>query len=91
MSWDRGHAILSCPDAIASVLERHQAGTEVRVAPRAEAPAKPKAKSNGGGEIGNLAGQCPDCAGLLIYQEYQRGIDTHHLRDRIDATCQDIF
>jgi ribonucleoside-diphosphate reductase alpha chain len=67
-SWDRGHAILSCPDAIAGVLERHRAGVTVNPAPPVDT-AKPKGKSNGGGEIGNLAGQCPDCGGLLIYQE----------------------
>jgi ribonucleoside-diphosphate reductase alpha chain len=68
-SWDRGHAILSCPDAIAGVLERHQTGVTGSSNTRAEPDARPKAKSNGGGKIGNLAGQCPDCAGLLIYQE----------------------
>ena len=69
MSWDQGHAILSCPDAIAGVLERQHTGAGVTKAPGDKAKAEPKSKSNGGGEIGNLAGQCPDCAGLLIYQE----------------------
>jgi len=69
ISWDRGHAILSCPDAIAGVLERHQAGGGIEVVPKDNPAPRSKAKSKGNGEIGNMAGQCPDCGGLLIYQE----------------------
>jgi len=68
-SWDRGHAILSCPDAIAGVLERNRKAPGLRTVPGSETADKSSAKSNGGGEIGNLAGQCPDCAGLLVFQE----------------------
>jgi len=69
ISWDRGRAILSCPDAIAGVLERHIGGET------AEASGKTKAKSGESvpigisGGAGNQAGQCPECGGLLVYQE----------------------
>ncbi|TET76894.1 MAG: vitamin B12-dependent ribonucleotide reductase [Dehalococcoidia bacterium] len=70
IAWDRGHAILSCPDAIAGVLEQHQ--TSGGVDPRVRGDkhkANPQAKTKAGGEIKNTAGQCPDCGGLLIFQE----------------------
>jgi ribonucleoside-diphosphate reductase alpha chain len=69
ISWDRGHAILSCPDAIAGVLERHQTGGDIEIKYKDNPTPKTKATSKGDGEIKNLAGQCPDCGGLLIYQE----------------------
>ena len=52
IAWEEGHAVLSCADAIGSVLEKHM-----------------------GGESGNLVtassstGQCPDCGGMLVYEE----------------------
>ncbi|MEE8469781.1 MAG: vitamin B12-dependent ribonucleotide reductase [Dehalococcoidia bacterium] len=68
ISWDRGHAILSCPDAIAGVIERRQNNGEAEV----ETKASPKEGSKGNtgvqGEI-SMAGQCPECGSLLIFQE----------------------
>lgn len=59
-AWQRGHAVLSCADAIASVLEKHcQQGA-------AEAP---KENSEKYGLSRNTAGQCPDCGSLLVYEE----------------------
>jgi ribonucleoside-diphosphate reductase alpha chain len=66
ISWDQGHAILSCPDAIAGVLERHlssEAGAQPK--PSARTAARGKASGN----AGNQAGQCPECGSLLVYQE----------------------
>jgi ribonucleoside-diphosphate reductase alpha chain len=57
IAWEEGKAILSCADAIASVLERHITGSEN------------KPKLEGYGLAKNLAGQCPDCGSLLVYQE----------------------
>jgi ribonucleoside-diphosphate reductase alpha chain len=61
IAWEQGHAILSCGDAIASVLEKYI--KKEATAGNPETPSKnPKmAKS--------WAGQCPDCGGPLIYQE----------------------
>ncbi|MFC1860670.1 vitamin B12-dependent ribonucleotide reductase [Chloroflexota bacterium] len=61
IAWEEGKSILSCADAIASVLEKHT-GDDT---------------SNTGGDhklqdyglVKNLAGQCPDCGNLLVYQE----------------------
>jgi ribonucleoside-diphosphate reductase alpha chain len=56
VAWEQGHAIFSCSDAIGSVLEKYI-----------------KTKDNGVPEdLGiakNWAGQCPECANILIYQE----------------------
>ncbi len=57
IAWEEGKSILSCADAIASVLERHISGDD----------------NNPGledyGLSKNLAGQCPECGNLLVYQE----------------------
>ncbi len=62
IAWEEGKAVLSCADAIASVLERRMEGYE----------SKPKSEKNdapGNGKVKNLAGQCPDCGSLLCYEE----------------------
>ncbi|MFH1087658.1 MAG: TSCPD domain-containing protein, partial [Chloroflexota bacterium] len=56
IAWEEGHAVLSCADAIASVLERHVAGGSV-------------SEGEDFGVVKNWAGQCPDCGASLIYQE----------------------
>jgi len=57
IAWEEGKSILSCADAIASVLEKHTTGYE----------GKPRPEDYG--LVKNLAGQCPDCGNLLVYQE----------------------
>lgn len=57
IAWEKGHAVLSCPDAIGSVLEKQIAGEKF----------PERGKSILG--TGNLAGQCPECGTLLVYQE----------------------
>jgi ribonucleoside-diphosphate reductase alpha chain len=65
IAWEEGKAVLSCADAIASVLEGHMEG---------------KSNSNNGHNemmnsssdqnlTRNIAGQCPDCGSILAYQE----------------------
>ncbi len=56
IAWEEGKAILSCADAIASVLEKHVSDDD-----------KPQFQDYGLAK--NLAGQCPDCGNLLVYQE----------------------
>jgi len=58
IAWEEGKSVLSCADAIASVLEKHISGGE---------EGKPKLQDYGLAK--NLAGQCPDCGNLLVYQE----------------------
>jgi len=67
IAWDKGHATLSCADAIAGVLERHKNNSGAEPGPKAEAKGNPKAVVVSA--IRNLAGQCPECACLLVYQE----------------------
>ncbi|MDD5590808.1 MAG: vitamin B12-dependent ribonucleotide reductase [Dehalococcoidales bacterium] len=57
IAWEQGKSILSCADAIASVLEKHTTGYD----------GKPRLEDYG--LVKNLAGQCPDCGNLLVYQE----------------------
>ena len=56
VAWENGKSILSCADAIASVLEKHVGGD-----------AQPKLEDYGLAK--NLAGQCPECSNMLVYQE----------------------
>jgi len=56
VSWEKGHAVLSCADAIASVLEKYIKDKD---------DATPKDL----GVAKNWAGQCPECGNILIYQE----------------------
>ncbi len=60
IAWEQGKAILSCADAIASVLEKHiHDGDGNGDKPRVEDYGLAK----------NLAGQCPECSSTLIFQE----------------------
>jgi ribonucleoside-diphosphate reductase alpha chain len=63
IAWEDGKSILSCADAIASVLEKHIGGGT------ASPPVEKHAGAGGNGAPKNLAGQCPDCGNLLVYQE----------------------
>jgi len=63
IAWEKGKSILSCADAIASVLEKHVSGEAPP--PQAEEHAPP----DNNHPQKNLAGQCPDCGNLLVYQE----------------------
>jgi len=60
IAWEEGKSILSCADAIASVLEKHIEG---------DLEEDPVVKTTDYGLVRNIAGQCPDCGGLLAYQE----------------------
>ncbi len=69
IAWEGGKSVLSCADAIASVLERHISG-ETETVEKEEIPqGKMPSKTEDYGLVRNIAGQCPDCAGLLAYQE----------------------
>ncbi|MCX6000624.1 MAG: vitamin B12-dependent ribonucleotide reductase [Chloroflexi bacterium] len=60
IAWDAGHAVLSCPDAISGVLAK-ETGEEAE---------KPQGHAATGlAAAVNVAGQCPDCGNLLVYQE----------------------
>ncbi|MCJ7516192.1 MAG: vitamin B12-dependent ribonucleotide reductase [Dehalococcoidia bacterium] len=55
-AWEDGRAILSCADAIASVLEKYTKDKETDT-------------SKDFGVTKNWGGQCPECGNMLIYQE----------------------
>ena len=58
VSWESGRAILSCADAIGSVLEKYVKKEEDSIPQSINASAS-----------ANFTGQCPDCGNLLVYQE----------------------
>jgi ribonucleoside-diphosphate reductase alpha chain len=64
IAWEQGHSVLSCPDAIASVLERQIKGKGEADIDSGEADA-----TGYSGEAMKLGGQCPECGGMLVYQE----------------------
>ena len=56
VSWEGGKSILSCADAIASVLEKHVNSDD-----------RPKLEDYGLAK--NMAGQCPECSNMLVFSE----------------------
>jgi ribonucleoside-diphosphate reductase alpha chain len=62
IAWEEGRSVLSCADAIASVLEKHTGGGG------SKSDKSTKAVQDYG-LVKNIAGQCPDCGSLLVYQE----------------------
>ncbi len=62
IAWEGGKAILSCADAIASVLEKHIKNSPGGTSKAADNP-------EDFGLVRNVAGQCPECGSLLAYQE----------------------
>jgi ribonucleoside-diphosphate reductase alpha chain len=73
IAWEDGKSILSCADAIASVLEKH---TEAyKAAHKCNGNGNGHSTGGNGGKVQdlglvkNMAGQCPECANLLVYQE----------------------
>ena len=56
IAWEQGHAVMSCADAIATVLQKYV---------KDEDGGNPRVSE----AVKSLAGQCPECGSLLIYQE----------------------
>jgi len=61
IAWEQGHAVLSCADAIASVLEKY--------IKEESSTSSGMPESNEPGMVKSGTGQCPECGGKLIYQE----------------------
>ncbi len=57
IAWEEGKSVLSCADAIGSVLEKFITNGD----------SKPRMQDYGLAK--NMAGQCPDCGNLLVFQE----------------------
>ena len=71
IAWEGGKSILSCADAIASVLEKHISSDSGHGEESSKLEAAPSSEDSGHGvdTARNIVGQCPDCGGLLVYQE----------------------
>ncbi|MDD5038608.1 MAG: vitamin B12-dependent ribonucleotide reductase, partial [Dehalococcoidales bacterium] len=66
IAWEEGKSVLSCADAIASVLEKHVRGEQDDNGNHDDHPVN---AARDYGIARNIAGQCPDCGGLLAYEE----------------------
>jgi len=75
IAWDAGKSVLSCADAIATVLENYIATRDSRPVTRDPSPG---GNGNGHGQkkaikdlgiVKNIAGQCVECGSILVYQE----------------------
>ena len=64
IAWEQGHSVLSCPDAIASVLER-----QIKKENEGDTDSGEADTIGYSGEAMKLGGQCPECGGVLVYQE----------------------
>jgi len=62
IAWEGGKSTLSCADAIAGVLEGHFKDSKGDQ----EAVEKPMKDY---GLVKNIAGQCPDCGSILVFEE----------------------
>ncbi|MFO7773115.1 MAG: vitamin B12-dependent ribonucleotide reductase [Dehalococcoidia bacterium] len=60
IAWEQGHTVLSCADAIATVLEKY---IKEKSTDSSDGPSRNPEM------VKNWAGQCPDCGGSLIHQE----------------------
>jgi ribonucleoside-diphosphate reductase alpha chain len=71
ISWQEGHAVLSCPDAIAGVLEKQIQGADaaVPIAMQLGDANSKKGSTSITTDSTNLIGQCPDCGSLLEHSE----------------------
>jgi len=72
IAWEAGKSVLSCADAIASVLEKHispDSGHGVDAVENPDVAITSGDNGHGAGMSKNIAGQCPDCGNLLVYQE----------------------
>jgi len=65
IAWGEGKAVLSCADAIATVLEKHAKDDDSS----GNISSEPVNVQQDFGLTTNVGGQCPECGNLLAYQE----------------------
>ncbi len=73
IAWAGGHAVLSCADAIGTVLERQMKHSRPHIPTNGDGDADEIVEHIGGNMSasggGMMGGQCPECGDLLVYQE----------------------
>jgi len=71
-AWNEGELVKSGPDAVALVLSRHLKGQEAPAEPSVQpmgAQLSLLPRNNNGNGKGEYVGRCPECNGLLSFQE----------------------
>jgi ribonucleoside-diphosphate reductase alpha chain len=63
IAWEGGKSTLSCADAIAGVMEHHFDSGDGEGEEAVDKPVQDY------GLVKNIAGQCPDCGSILVYEE----------------------
>ena len=63
LAWEKGHAVLSCPDAIGGVLQEKVSSDDD------DGNGTRNILSEDESLMFDSSGQCPDCGNLLVYQE----------------------
>jgi ribonucleoside-diphosphate reductase alpha chain len=72
IAWEQGHAVTSCADAIASVLQKYikSESSSSSDVPGSEVIGSREMAQSGKADVTRSgSGQCPECGGPLIYQE----------------------
>jgi len=72
IAWEQGHAVTSCADAIASVLQKYikSESSSSSDVPSSEVIGSREISQPGKADVTmSGSGQCPECGGPLIYQE----------------------
>jgi ribonucleoside-diphosphate reductase alpha chain len=70
IAWENGKSVLSCADAIASVLDKISNPTKSNSDGNGHGGhIQNKSEVQDFGLVKNTAGQCPECSNLLVYQE----------------------
>ncbi|MEN8613884.1 vitamin B12-dependent ribonucleotide reductase [Dehalogenimonas sp. THU2] len=76
IAWDGGKSVLSCADAIATVLENFLTARESLATRDSQLVTPPGGNGHGEkkavkdlGLVKNIAGQCVECGSILVYQE----------------------
>jgi len=72
IAWEQGHAVTSCADAIATVLQKYikKESSSSSDVPSSEVIGNVEMSQSGKSAVTKSgSGQCPECGGPLIYQE----------------------
>ncbi len=68
-TWDDGEVILSCPDGIGKVLEKHLKGEQLGISPEDKREKKVIYEVEYKNRTDSVGDICPECGGVMIHAE----------------------